>query len=169
MNKPGHGAFAILLALLSTAAGAEGMPAKDMAAYGDATSIEQGRYLTKIAGCNDCHTAGYMASAGKVPEEKWLLGDALGWQGDWGTTYATNLRLYVKDMSEEQWVTLARTKEARPPMPWFGLREMKDADLRAIYRFLRFLGPAGEPAPAYLPPGQAAAGPVARFPSPPPH
>lgn len=71
-------------------------------------------------------------------------------------------------MSEEQWVSMARTKQSRPPMPWFSLREMKDADLRAIYRFLRFLGPAGEPAPAYLPPGQQATGPVARFPSSPP-
>lgn len=133
-----------------------------------AASIEQGRYLTRIAGCNDCHTAGYMAYAGNVAEAQWLLGDSLGWQGDWGTTYAINLRLYVKDMGEGQWVAMARTKQSRPPMPWFGLREMKDADLRAIYRFLRFFGPAGEPAPAYLSPGQQATGPVARFPSLPP-
>ena len=94
-----------------------------------------------------------MASSGKVPEEKWLLWDTMGWHGGWGTTYAFNLCLYVKDMSEEQWVAMALTKQSRPPMPWFTLREMKDADLRAIYRFLRVLGPAGEPAPAYLPPG----------------
>ncbi|MEW6692217.1 MAG: cytochrome C [Pseudomonadota bacterium] len=168
MSKFGYGAAAIVLAVLSLQAGADGSPGKDKAIYGKAASIEQGRYLTRIAGCNDCHTAGYMASAGNVPEAQWLLGDSLGWQGDWGTTYAINLRLYVKDMSEEQWVAMARTKQSRPPMPWFGLREMKDADLRAIYRFLRFLGPAGEPAPAYLPPGQQATGPVARFPSPPP-
>ncbi len=168
MNKLGYGVAVILLAVLSTPAGAEDSPAKNIAAYGKAASIEQGRYLARIAGCNDCHTAGYMASAGNVPEAQWLLGDTLGWQGDWGTTYAINLRLYVQDMSEEQWVTLARTKESRPPMPWFSLREMKDADLRAIYRFLRYLGPAGEPAPAFVPPGQVVAGPVARFPSPPP-
>ncbi len=66
-------------------------------------------------------------------------------------------------MSEEQWVAMARTKQTRPPMPWFGLREMKDVDLRAIYRFLRFLGPAGDPAPAYLPPraaGDRSGGPL---------
>jgi hypothetical protein len=37
-------------------------------------------------------------------------------------------------------------------MPWFTLREMSDRDLVDIYRFIRALGPAGEPAPAALPP-----------------
>jgi hypothetical protein len=41
----------------------------------------------------------------------------------------------------------------RPPMPWFNLRAMHDADLVAIHRYLRSLGPRGEPAPAYVPPG----------------
>jgi hypothetical protein len=37
-------------------------------------------------------------------------------------------------------------------------------DLRAIYQYVKTLGPAGEPAPAYLPPGVEPKGPVARFP-----
>jgi hypothetical protein len=53
-------------------------------------------------------------------------------------------------------------------MPWFALRDMDKEDLRAIYRFVRHLGPAGSPAPAYLPPGQAPAGPAVLFPGPPP-
>ena len=61
---------------------------------------DHGRYLVKIAGCNDCHTPGYMANAGKVDEKVWLTGDQLGWSGPWGTTYAVNLRLYMKDMTE---------------------------------------------------------------------
>jgi hypothetical protein len=52
-------------------------------------------------------------------------------------------------------------------MPWFALRDMSEADLRAFHRFVRSLGPAGEPAPAYVPPGQAANGPVVTFPAPP--
>lgn len=46
-------------------------------------AVERGRYLVKIAGCNDCHTAGYAISAGKVDEKQWLTGDALGWRGPW--------------------------------------------------------------------------------------
>jgi hypothetical protein len=36
-----------------------------------------------------------------------------------------------------------------------------------MYRFIRHLGPAGKPAPDYLPPKQAPATPVVRFPAPP--
>lgn len=133
----------------------------------DKQSIERGRYLAKIAGCNDCHTPAYPQSAGKVPEKDWLVGDRLGWRGPWGTTYAINLRLYMQKVSEDEWVKTARTKEMRPPMPWFALRDMSAQDLRALYRFIRHLGPAGEPAPAYVPPDQTPQGPVVQFPAPP--
>jgi mono/diheme cytochrome c family protein len=129
--------------------------------------VERGRYLVKIAGCNDCHTPNYPLSGGKVPESEWLTGDALGWRGPWGTTYATNLRLYMQDLTEDQWVKKAATLMARPPMPWFNVREMSSPDLRALYRYIRHLGPAGKPAPAYVPPGQTPAGPAVQFPAPP--
>ena len=35
---------------------------------------KRGKYLAQIAGCNDCHTPGYMASAGNVEESVWLTG-----------------------------------------------------------------------------------------------
>jgi mono/diheme cytochrome c family protein len=127
--------------------------------------VNRGRYLIQITGCNDCHTAGYAPSGGKVPEPEWLLGDALGWNGPWGTTYATNLRLYMQDFTEEQWVKKARTLNARPPMPWFNVRNMSEEDLRAIYRYIRLLGPAGKPAPAYLRPGKRPPQPFVRFPA----
>ena len=133
----------------------------------DAKAVERGRYLAKIAGCNDCHTPGYAMSGGKVPESQWLTGDKLGWRGPWGTTYATNLRLYLRDMSEAQWVSRAKTLEARPPMPWFALHDMTEQDLRAFYRYVKSLGPAGEPAPAFVPPGRTPQGPYVQFPAPP--
>lgn len=34
----------------------------------DMKQVERGRYLLKIAGCNDCHTPGYLMAEGKVPE-----------------------------------------------------------------------------------------------------
>ena len=130
--------------------------------------VSRGRYLIRIAGCNDCHTAGYAPSGGKVPEAEWLLGDRLGWNGPWGTTYATNLRLYMQALTEEQWVKKAKTLSARPPMPWFNVRDMSTDDLRAMYRYIRHLGPAGQPAPSYLPPMKRPPQPFVRFPAEPP-
>ncbi len=129
--------------------------------------LDRGRYLVKTAGCNDCHTPGYGASGGHVPEKDWLTGDKLGWQGPWGTTYPANLRLLMSRISEKEWVHLAHTAQYRPPMPWFNLHAMKEDDLRAVYRFVRTLGTAGEPAPAYVPPDKERQGPVVRFPMPP--
>ena len=130
-------------------------------------SIERGKYLVKVAGCNDGHTPGYALSGGKVPEAQWLIGDKLGWRGPWGTTYAVNLRLYMRDMPEEKWLKTARTLQTRPPMPWFALNEMTDQDLKAIYHFVRTLPATGEMAPTFVPPGKEPQGPVVQFPAPP--
>jgi len=146
------------LSLLSPLAGAGGQADQ---------LLERGRYIARVSGCNDCHTPGYMQSGGQVPEGRWLTGDSLGWQGPWGTTYAINLRRYMAELSEAQWLERARHLNARPPMPWFALRDMDDGDLRAIYRMVRSLGPLGEPAPAFVPPGGATTGPVVSFPMPP--
>jgi mono/diheme cytochrome c family protein len=128
--------------------------------------VIRGKYLVTIGGCNDCHTAGYAGTAGKVDESKWLMGDRLGWRGPWGTTYASNLRLAVKDLTAEQFVAQARSP-LRPPMPWFNLRDMRDGDVKAIYAYLKHLGPAGEPAPAYVPSDKTPSGPFVQFPAPP--
>jgi mono/diheme cytochrome c family protein len=138
-------------------------PAKP-ASKAAAASVERGRYLIKITGCNDCHTAGYAPSDGKTPESEWLLGDELGWKGPWGTTYPANLRLRLAAMSEDHWVKVAKTAQFRPPMPWFNLHGMSEPDLRDIYRYVRSLGAAGKPAPAYVPPGVDPRGPVVTFP-----
>jgi mono/diheme cytochrome c family protein len=132
-----------------------------------AERLQRGKYLVKIAGCNDCHTAGYAPAAGKMPESAWLMGDTLGWRGPWGTTYATNLRLYMANLSEAQWIQRAKTVETRPPMPWFILRDMTNEDLAAIYHYVRSLGAAGEPAPAYVPAGKEPGTPYVMFPAPP--
>jgi mono/diheme cytochrome c family protein len=126
--------------------------------------VDRGRYLIRITGCNDCHTPNYPQAGGKVPEKEWLTGDVLGWRGPWGTTYPVNLRLYMQDMTEEQWVKKAKTLMTRPPMPWFNVRDMTTRDLRAMYRYIRHLGPAGKPAPAYVPPDQTPAPPFVQFP-----
>ena len=119
-----------------------------------ADSVSRGRYLVKISGCNDCHTKGYLEREGSVPEKDWLMGDSIGWRGPWGTTYATNLRLYLQDMPEDVWLNTAPTAKSRPPMPWFALHAMTVDDLRAIYQYVKSLRPEGKAAPAYVPPKQ---------------
>ena len=117
------------------------------------SDVARGRYLVKIAGCNDCHTEGYAPSRpARCRRRIGSPASVLGFQGDWGTTYPANLRLAMSSMTEAQWMKGAR-QPLRPPMPWFALRDMTDSDLRAIYRYIKSLGPAGKPAPAYVPPG----------------
>jgi len=134
------------LAALSAASVQAGQP-------GQAATIERGRYIVQTSGCNDCHTPGYPESGGKLPESDWLVGSPVGFQGPWGTTYPANLRLAIDRMSEAQFLARARS-EMRPPMPWFSLRAMTDADLRAMYGYIKSLGPKGDPAPSYAAPGR---------------
>lgn len=152
-----HAAIAVALfpILVATQAGAEQAGADVL---GDSTTVERGRYLVRISGCNDCHTPGYLERNGQVPEAQWLTGTAVGFQGPWGTTYPSNLRHSAAELTEQQWVERAR-EPMRPPMPWFNLSEMTDRDLVSIYRYLRSLGDAGEPAPMAVAPGHAVSTP----------
>jgi mono/diheme cytochrome c family protein len=129
---------------------------------GDAASVQRGGYVVATSGCNDCHTPGYPESGGAVPRAQWLTGNAVGFQGPWGTSYPANLRLFVQTVSEAQWLERVR-QPMLPPMPWFNLRDMSDDDALAVYRFIRSLGPAGEPAPTAAAPGVAVATPYIDF------
>jgi mono/diheme cytochrome c family protein len=127
--------------------------------------VDRGRYLVEIMGCNDCHTPGYMEQGG-VPESDWLVGDDLGYSGPWGTAYPTNLRLLLNDLSEDQWLDMAKEMRKTSPMSWVKLPKASDADLVAIYRFVQYLGPQGRPAPSGLPAGVEPKTPTIGFPSP---
>jgi len=124
--------------------------------------IERGRYLISTSSCNDCHTPGDPESGGMLPTSMWLTGAPVGFQGPWGTTYPSNLRLSMQNLSEQEWLAKAR-KPMRPPMPWFSLRDMNDEDLKAIYHFVRSLGPSGKPEPIYQRPGKAVSTPFIEF------
>lgn len=133
-------------------------------AGGPQSDLRRGRYLVVIGHCNNCHTEGYTNAAGDVPEKDWLLGSKVGWRSAAGTAYPHNLRLYLADLSEDGWLQAARAMRPRPPMPWWSLRDTSDDDLRLMYRFIRSLGPAGEPAPSALPPERDPPGPHFRVP-----
>jgi hypothetical protein len=82
------------------------------------------------------------------------MGNSVGWRGKTGTIYASNLRLYMQNVSEEEWIMAARTVQWRPPMPWWTMRDHTEEELRAMYQYIRSLTPIGPPAPTFLPPNQ---------------
>jgi cytochrome c1 len=118
------------------------------------SEIAAGEYLVAIGGCNDCHTVGWNQAPGKVPTAQRLTGNPVGWHGPWGTSYAINLRLLTQQLSAEQWLQYVAMMQPKPPMPWFNMRSMSETDLKAMYAYIRSLGPAGEPVRGDLPPGQ---------------
>lgn len=153
-------AAALLVGLLLGVAGTKvsltktGIAATPKEAEAVFDEIARGRYLVQVGGCNDCHTPGFMQAPGQIPEAEWLTGVSLGWRGPWGTTYAGNLRKRVHELTEDEWVSLLHVRKDMPPMPWFSVNSMTDADSRSLYRYLRHLGNAGEHVPAYVPPDQ---------------
>lgn len=150
--------------LVDEAAAEISSPGSDGVPRVAATNMEEaGRYIAVLGGCNDCHTEGYLASGGTVPEEEWLTGSAVGFRGPWGTTYPANLRRTVERFTEDQWVTILKERTGLPPMPWMNVNQMTESDSRALYRYIRSLGPAGDFAAAPVPPDQDPTGPWIDF------
>jgi len=141
-----------------------GQAPKQAAAPAASATIERGRYVVEIGGCNDCHTMGYANAGGKAAEADRLKGDTLGYRGPWGTTYPTNLRLSIGKMTEDAWLKYAKTLMTRPPMPWFNIRAMTEADQRALYQYVKSLGAGGAAAPVFLPPDKAPKQPYIQWP-----
>jgi mono/diheme cytochrome c family protein len=136
-------AFAIVAACFAPSATAAD-PAADM--------IARGRVLVAFGSCNDCHTPGWRESDGNLPVSQWMIGVPIGFRGPWGTIYPTNVRLRFQQMSESEWLHAVETRGGHPPMKWTDLRVLSITDRKAIYRFIRSLGPAGVPAPNDVPP-----------------
>jgi hypothetical protein len=81
-------------------------------------------------------------------------GMKVGFRGSWGTVYGKNLRTIVQRMSEDRWVkvlTTADSGEGKPPMPWWNTAQMSERDLRAMYRYVKSLGPKQNGVPRSLP------------------
>ena len=131
-------------------------------------SIKRGEYLIGYGGCNDCHTPGWSEHGGQASKAQLLIGGGIGFQGPWGTTYPTNLRLLVQQLTAQQWIAHLRSLKSRPAMPWWIFRYLSDQDLTDMYAYIHALGPAGQPAHAYVPPGQPAPMPYLRLVAPPP-
>ncbi len=159
MSNKHYSLFSLLVLFFGASTG--------MTQTADTETVDRGKYLVLIAGCNDCHTSGYAPSGGITPEAQWLLGDTLGNRGPWGTTYPANLREYVSEITEDEWVAKAEILRTRPPMPWWALNAMTQDDLRAVYRYIKSLDPINKEMPSYVPPMEIPKTPYIQWPAPP--
>ncbi len=106
------------------------------------------------------------------PSGPWIASVAAtmtAWSGPWGTSYTANLtpdpETGTGQWTEQQFVDtirsgrhLGRGREILPPMPWPAIRNMTDADLKAIYAYLRTIPAIKNRVPDPLPPAGAAPG-----------
>lgn len=121
-----------------------------------ANPVAAGEYLTVVAGCQNCHTEGWVEKKGNVPNEDRMAGSTIGYSGPWGTTYSKNLRQVVQRHTEDEWVDIMRTAdhgEGKLPMPWHDAQKFSDKDLRAMFQYTKSLGPKPYRLPKNAAPG----------------
>jgi len=107
-----------------------------------------------------------MPPAPRLPAGPWMyVGSATNtaFAGPWGVTYAPNLTPDTKSgmgiWTEEQFVQTLRSgkhwgvaRPIQPPMPWQAYRNLTDADISAIFEYLRSVPAVSNLVPAYEPP-----------------
>lgn len=143
----------------------------------DPATVERGKYLVNLAGCNDCHTPGYFL--GKPDMDRYLGGSDVGFElPGLGVFYAPNLtpdkETGLGGWTDAQIVAALQTgkrpdgRVLAPIMPWHAFAALTKEDVDAIVAFLRgipavknkVLGPFGptETATGFVmkvvPPGQ---------------
>mgnify|MGYP005756102131 CR=1 FL=1 len=112
-----------------------------------------------------------MPTAPALPEGPWQVvssATVTAWNGPWGTSFTANLTP-DEDTGLGLWTYenfrdtirsgrhLGRGREILPPMPIPMFRHFSDADLKAIYAYLRSIPPVSNRVPEPLPPPAAPA------------
>jgi hypothetical protein len=97
---------------------------------------------------------------GMLASKQWLLTnmDATAWVGPWGVSYTANLTpdpetglgnwtedLFVKALRSGKHMGVGRP--ILPPMPWPGIAQLKDDDLKCIFSYLQSLKPVHNKVP----------------------
>lgn len=128
-----------------------------------ATPEQAGAYLLIVGSCHDCHTPNWVESGGKTSKDSLMTGRGLGFKGPWGVDYSKNLRVIADREGEDHWVSTLKTADdgdGHLPMPWHNTAKMSDEDLRAMWKYVKSLGPAqGERIPRGVKPGKEPTGP----------
>ncbi|QNJ97762.1 Putative lipoprotein [Constantimarinum furrinae] len=98
----------------------------------------------------------------------WILfhSDLTAAVGPWGVSFGANLTpddtgigkwsfaQFKKAMTEGKYKGMEGTRPIMPPMPWQSFAELKEDDLKAIYKYLMSIDPIENVVPAYIPPDQ---------------
>jgi mono/diheme cytochrome c family protein len=136
-----------VIAFMMTPVGPTGTPPRTSPST--APTIERGKYLAAgLAGCVGCHTARSQRD-GSFQGPAFAGGSTMhaadGSRREFVTPNLTPHEQtgHIYRWTEEAFVTRFRLGSLAPgsPMPWTIYRNMKEEDVRAIYRYLRSLAP----------------------------
>jgi len=115
--------------------------------------IAYGRYLADVAGCRSCHTP---VDRRQEPIPELAFSGGHEFKGPFGTVRASNLTPHATGMgsrTREEFIAMFKAfsnvaavaapidPHANTVMPWFSLAGMSEADLGAIYDYLRTVRP----------------------------
>lgn len=87
-----------------------------------------------------------------------------GWIGPWGISYAANLtsdatgignwseEQFIKSIREGKYKGIEGSRMLLPPMPWFNYAKLTDAELKAMFAYLKTVPPVNNVVPAPEPP-----------------
>ncbi len=103
---------------------------------------------------------------GVLGPDKWgaiTTNDLTAWYGPWGVSFPKNLTPDVAtglgSWNEKMFIQALRTgkdmgqgRQILPPMPWMFIGQLPDADLRAIFAYLKSLPPISNAVPDPIPP-----------------
>ena len=112
--------------------------------------------------------------APKLPPGPWMIatdGGLTAWTGPWGVSFTRNLtpdkETGLGDWTEQNFIDTIRTgkklgkgRALLPPMPVPGINNYTDAELKAIFAYLRTIPAIKNPVPEPIPPAPQPAAPV---------
>jgi hypothetical protein len=89
--------------------------------------------------------------------------DLTAWAGPWGISFAANLTpdsaTGLGGWTSDQFIKTMRTgkhfgvgRPILPPMPWYDIAVLTDADLNAVFAYLKSVNPIQNQVPAPIPP-----------------
>jgi Cytochrome c len=110
------------------------------------TPEQRGEYLTRLIGCQDCHTP---VGKDHNPISGMEFGGGSVFEGPWGTVASANLTPDPSGIPYFDQALFIRTihtgyvgsRPLKPIMPWPVFRNMTDGDLSAIFAYLKTVKP----------------------------
>ncbi|MBO9616952.1 MAG: c-type cytochrome [Dyadobacter sp.] len=99
---------------------------------------------------------------------EWVVfnGQSTAFAGPWGVSFAANLTpdetgigtwtfdQFNTAMRKGKFKGLPNTRALLPPMPWPNYMNMTDADMRAVFAYLKSIKPVSNVVPSHIPPGK---------------